>query len=138
MKGTMPSLLLIFIVLASAAEPQDPARRIEERFIAPCCWRESVAVHRSPEADKIRSEIRQLLESGKTEGQIVDFYVARYGERILREPRGSVSLWLRTVPLLALLAGALFVAGYIIHSRRKRAETTAVATLPPLPDLDDN
>jgi cytochrome c-type biogenesis protein CcmH/NrfF len=85
----------------------------------------------------MRGEIRQLAKAGKTEGQIVDLYVARYGERILREPRGRLSFWLRVVPLVVLIAGALLVMGYIVRARRRIPAVTPPETLPPLPDLED-
>jgi cytochrome c-type biogenesis protein CcmH len=131
------TLLLAAVATASAAEAQDASRRIEERFLAPCCWRENLAVHRSPEAEEMRAEILQLVKSGKTESEIVDFYVARYGERILREPRGGLSLWLSVVPMLVILAGALLVAGYIVRARRRLAEVAPAEALPPLPDVEE-
>ena len=82
---------LVFLAPLSltATETGAEARRIEARFVAPCCWRENLAVHDSPVAKQLRSEIERLVASGQTESQIVDEYVARYGERILREPRGA-------------------------------------------------
>jgi cytochrome c-type biogenesis protein CcmH len=130
-------LLFISVILAAQANAQDPSRRIEERFLAPCCWRENLAVHQSPAAEAMRNEIRQLVKSGKTEAEIVDFYVARYGERILREPRGGLSLWLTLVPVLAVLTGALVVASYILHSRRKLPKITPAEGLPSLPDVEE-
>jgi cytochrome c-type biogenesis protein CcmH len=121
-------LLLISVIVASAAEAQDPSRSIEERFLAPCCWRENLAIHRSPEAEAMRSEIRQLVQAGRTEAEIVNFYVARYGERILREPRGTLSIWLTVVPLVVLMVGTLLVMSYIVRARRRIPEVTMVVT----------
>jgi cytochrome c-type biogenesis protein CcmH len=130
-------LLLIAVALVSATETPDLSRRIEERFVAPCCWRENLAVHSSPEAEQMRAEIRELVKSGKTENEIVDLYVARYGERILREPRGRLFFWLTIVPVLALIAGALLVTSYIVRARHRVPEITRAAGLPPFPDVDD-
>jgi cytochrome c-type biogenesis protein CcmH len=104
------------IMLAAAAP--DPVRQIEERFLAPCCWRESVAVHQSPKAEELRAEIRQMVAAKKSEAEIVDHYVARYGERILREPRGLRSLWLMIVPLAALFVGGTALTVYLRHASR--------------------
>jgi cytochrome c-type biogenesis protein CcmH len=132
------SLLTLLLAASpiSFAADRVPSRRIEERFLAPCCWRESVAVHRSPEAEEMRAEIQELVKSGKTEAEIVELFVERYGERILREPRGGLSLWLILVPVVVLLTGTLLVAGYIAHARRL-PEVAPAAGLPPLPDIDD-
>jgi cytochrome c-type biogenesis protein CcmH len=104
------------IMLAAAAP--DPVRRIEERFLAPCCWRESVAVHQSPKAEELRAEIQQMVAAKKSEAEIVDHYVALYGERILREPRGLRSLWLMIVPLVVLVGGGAALAVYLRHASR--------------------
>src|ERR1700724_3351319 len=88
--------------MALVALERGDARQIEARFVAPCCWHEHLAVHNSPAADEMRAEIAALIASGRTETEIVDHYVARYGERILREPRGQGWLWLTLTPVFVL------------------------------------
>lgn len=61
-------------------------KRFQDRFLAPCCWQQGVVVHDSDIAKQMRAEIASMVTSGKSEEQIVDVYVGRYGERILREP----------------------------------------------------
>ena len=101
----MPTGLVVFVLvvpMALVALERGDARRIEARFVAPCCWHENLAVHNSPAADQMRAEIAMLVASGRTETEIVDHYVARYGERILREPRGQRWLWLTLTPVFVL------------------------------------
>lgn len=62
-------------------------------------------------ASDLRREIRRLLAEGKSDAQIYDFLVARYGEFALYRPRMSgktLVLWL--APLVLLLGGGLIVA----------------------------
>jgi len=104
--------------------------------MAPCCWQESVAIHRSEIAGEMRAEIARMVAGGRSEDQIVDFYVARYGERILREPRGSKRWWLTLVPLASI---ALATSGLVFFLRRQQnqpALAADAADLPPLPDVD--
>jgi len=115
------------VPLAAKTNP----REIQEKFIAPCCWRENLAVHRSPEADLMRAEIDRFLAEGKTDEEIVDHYLARYGERILRVPRGQRSWWLFSLPVAALAAGGVFLARYL----KKEAQSTPLPT-GPLPEFD--
>jgi len=131
----LQKLLLIVVALAAGKETPSTTRGIEERFLGPCCWRENLAVHRSPEADAMRAELRQLVKSGKTEEEIVAFYVARYGQRILREPEGSPAIWLQTVPLVVTALGLLLVTGYIVHAYRKKPRASP-AIGPVLDDVD--
>lgn len=73
--------MLLFLVTGLLTAPSaiaattDSVRTITERFVAPCCWRENLAVHQSPDAEKTRAEIVQLVAAGKTEDEIVEHYV---------------------------------------------------------------
>lgn len=125
-------------VLAAATET-DPVRRIEERFLAPCCWRESLAVHQSPKAGELRAEIRRLVAENKSEAGIVEHMVAQYGERILRVPRGRPSFWLLLIPLVVLGGGGAALAVYLRHAyRAPPEELPAGEPAIALPDLDDD
>ena len=58
-------------------------------------------------ASDLRREIRRLLEEGKTDDEIYDFLVARYGDFALYRPRTSgrtLILWI--APMVFLLFGA--------------------------------
>lgn len=131
----LPKLILMAFALASVNETALPTRRIEERFLSPCCWRESLALHRSPDADAMRAEVRQLLEAGKSEDEIVALYVSRYGQRILREPQGRPAIWLQTLPLVMTAIGFAFVTWYIVHARRRTPDATCADG--PFPDVED-
>ena len=120
---SIPYIRLACLSLACAAvfavQPGTPdLRQIEERFIAPCCWRENLAAHQSPEAEKMRAEVASLAGAGQTEAEIVEHFVARYGERILREPRGARSFWLTATPLAVLAFGAAWLVMYLSRVRR--------------------
>lgn len=68
-------------------------------------------------ASDLRREIRRLLSEGKTDQEVFDFLVERYGEFALYSPRKSgktLVLWL--APFLLLLAGG-FVGFRVIKKR---------------------
>ncbi len=74
--------------------------------------------------------IREQLEAGKTEKEITDFFVARYGDYVLMRPRTEgigLPLWLFP-PLLLLIAGA---TAYAFVRRRIRRATPAAPQLSP-------
>jgi cytochrome c-type biogenesis protein CcmH len=106
--------------------------QIEGRFVSPCCWRENLAVHDSQVAEQLRALITQMVESGRTESQIVDYMVARFGERILREPTGARFGFLTITPIIALGIGFLLVIRYLLHARHltlRESNTRAVLPL---------
>jgi cytochrome c-type biogenesis protein CcmH len=76
--------------------------------------------------------VRERLQAGDSDGQVIDFLVARYGEFVLLKPRFSLHtalLWLG--PAAVMLIGAL---GLLVLARRYRAVSgpaAAGATLTP-------
>lgn len=116
-------------------EPADLAKKLQARFIAPCCWSESVLVHRSESAAEMRAQIASMVDSGKSEDEIVAFYVGQYGERILLEPRGQKLTWLTAIPLVALGAGGVYLAKYL--RRPRPVETPVAATVTGVTVSDD-
>ncbi len=112
------------------------SRLVTDRLVAPCCWRENLTTHQSPEAEKIRAEIHALIAAGNDPEDIVDTYVQRFGERILREPGGFAFAWLVSIPLLVLIAGITLVITYLRKLSTKHPEA-GLRTLPQLPDDAD-
>ena len=73
------TLVLLWLALHPLAAEKNAVKRIRDRSLAPCCWQQSVAVHDSEIAKRMRAEIANMVADGKNEEQIVDLYVARYG-----------------------------------------------------------
>lgn len=68
-------------------------------------------------ASDLRREIRRLLEEGKSDTEIYDFLVARYGDFALYRPRTSgrtLILWI--APIVFLLCGT-FILVRIVRRR---------------------
>lgn len=128
-------LLSTFALAAFAASNPAEARRIQKLFIAPCCWSEDVAVHRSGAAEEMRVEIAKMVAEGRSEAQIVDHYVAIHGERILLEPRGARSFWLTITPVLVTLAALAALALIVRHMIRRRPSPQLAAAAGPPPDV---
>jgi cytochrome c-type biogenesis protein CcmH len=81
------------------------------------CQNETIADSPSDVAADLRRELRELLESGKTDDEIRDFVVARYGEFILFKPRFSGhTLWLWLAPGIMLIGGVL-IALRVVRQR---------------------
>jgi cytochrome c-type biogenesis protein CcmH len=83
-----------------------------------------------------RATIREKLEAGWGEQQILDYFVAQYGERVLAQPstRGlNVLVWV--VPPILLLAGAFGVWGFLRGQMRPGGARRAVA--PPSQAADE-
>ncbi len=122
-------VLMILAVSAVAAAwgqtNMDRARALQEKLIAPCCWSESVAAHRSEIAAEMRAEIARMVQEGRSDREILDFYKAKYGTRILMEPEGQLRLWAYTIPVLAVIVGLALVVWIIRRMVRPQPEATA-------------
>lgn len=81
------------------------------------CQNQSIADSPVGLAEDLRREVRDMLVAGKSDEEIRDFMVARYGEFILFRPRFSArTAWLWLAPALLLVFGA-FVAVRVIRQR---------------------
>jgi cytochrome c-type biogenesis protein CcmH len=66
--------------------------------------------------------VREQIAAGKTDREIIDYMVTRYGDFVLYQPPVKAStLLLWGGPALLLLAGALAMAG-VVRSRRRAPE----------------
>lgn len=136
--GVLALCALLFCSAARADDEAQRVKRIQERFIAPCCWSENVAVHRSETAAEMRTEIAAMVHAGKSEDAIVAYYVGQHGERILMEPVGQKSIWLRVMPFAALALAAVLLVMYLRRAIRPAAAPAAVTGTGPLPDVPED
>ncbi len=103
------------VLLFRAAQPPTLDARVHDvasQIQCPVCNGESVADSPSALAEQMRGVIRQKLEQGESEQQVIQYFEARYGDTILESPPASgftTLIWLP--PLLMLLVG-----GYLIFA----------------------
>ena len=116
---------------ADTAQIDKKAREIEDNLIAPCCWTQPVSGHYSEVAEKIRKEVREMVAAGKSRDEILDHFVAEYGERILAAPRAKgFNRLVYILPWLALILGAWLL---ILLLKKLRAPVPA-SDPAPVPD----
>ena len=69
------------------------------------CQNQTLADSNAPLAVDLRDQIREQLKAGKSEREVLDFMVARYGDFVLYRPpfkASTVALWVGPFVLLAL------------------------------------
>lgn len=84
------------------------------------CQNESLASSNAELAHDLRHEVYQLMAQGRTDDEIVEFLVARYGDFVLYDPPLRPSTYLLWFGPFLLL----FIAGFVLFrsvSRRSRA-----------------
>lgn len=110
------AVVVIVVGLWPRSEPvTGPAERADAlaaNIKCPFCSGESLFDSTSGVARDYRSLIDELIEEGKTDDEIFDAFVARFGASILLDPSGSgwgVLLWV--IPGLVAAAGVVAVLG---------------------------
>lgn len=89
------------------------------------CQNQSLADSNAQIAVDLRHEVLALMRQGKTNTEIKDFLVARYGEFVLYRPQVESKTWLLWFgPAVVLLAGGLVVVG-IVRRRSVRQRGSA-------------
>lgn len=127
MKRILPfaflALLALFPGAVSAKEAAPTAQDVvvEKRMVAiseelRClvCQNESLAGSRADLAQDLRREVRELLKAGKSDQEVKDFLVSRYGDFVLYEPPVKPTTWLLWGgPFVLLAAGLVALFAYL-------------------------
>ena len=136
MKPILAWVLAIAVMLGSSAayavQPDeimsDPAKEARARDLSRelrcmVCQNQSIDDSEAPLARDLRLLVRERIAAGDSDGQVIDFLVARYGEFVLLKPRlelHTLLLWL--LPPLVLAGGG---AALWMHSRRRARSAAA-------------
>jgi cytochrome c-type biogenesis protein CcmH len=129
----LPALLLAGLMGAAVAQEAKPLAEdpvleakvmsIAEELRCLVCQNETIAASHADLAVDLRKQIRQKLQQGQTQAQILDFMVQRYGDFVLYRPPVKSSTWLLWGGPFLLLAVA--VAALVLTIRRRRTVSAA-------------
>lgn len=134
MRRLLPFLLssLLALPVLAAIDPYQFSSEAERlRYLeftrdlrCPKCQNQNLADSNAPIAEDLRHELQRLLREGRTDAEIIDFMVERYGEYVLYQPRlerKTLLLW--GAPVAMLLGGMLVIAILVRRARRAAAAT---------------
>ncbi|NOK12380.1 cytochrome c-type biogenesis protein [Corallococcus exercitus] len=142
MNAVLVSLTLALSLATGQFAPQqaasDPLAPVQEARVqqlakklrCAVCQGLSVADSPSSMARAQLDKVRELVADGKTDTEIVDYFVARYGEWVLLEPRAEGFNWFVWLGPVVLVLGGLFV---ILKQRQPLPEGAAPAEAAPAP-----
>jgi cytochrome c-type biogenesis protein CcmH len=126
----MTAVLLMVLALhayANEAVPaaQDPAleqrvMRLTSELRCLVCQNQSLADSHADLAIDLKNQVRSQMRAGKSDAEIREFMVARYGDFVLyRPPLKSTTALLWAGPFVLLAAGGLAL-GFYLRRRRER------------------
>jgi cytochrome c-type biogenesis protein CcmH len=127
----VPPLLLVAILLmpiCSCAELTQT--EVSESLICYACPGEPLNIDRCGGGDRMRDDITRLINQGKSKPEILDYFVAQFGDSILTTvPKKGFNLVAYTGPFIALLVGVplalLIIRRWGSVGRRQAAEHDA-------------
>ena len=129
MKAILAMLLLVLSAHCAAREApsaaDDPV--LENRVIkltsdlrCLVCQNQSLADSHADLAIDLKNQVRNQMQAGKSDAEIRDYMVARYGDFVLYDPPfKSSTLLLWAGPFALLLVGLLGLAVYLRGRRRR-------------------
>ena len=108
-----------------AEDPKVEARLVEISQELRClvCQNESLASSHAELADDLRREVRDLIRQGKSDVEIKEFLVSRYGDFVLYRPEVKPLTWVLWFGPFLLLAVAAGFLGVYLRQRRAQAQT---------------
>jgi cytochrome c-type biogenesis protein CcmH len=112
-----------------------PARTLDQRVYevasqvkCPVCQNESAADSSASIAEQMRLVIRQQLQAGMSEQQILRYFAAHYGEQILlTPPQQGFNLLAWVMPVAIFLLGLLLVS-LVVHDWRVKGRMQLAAS----------
>jgi len=121
--------LLAGVVYAQGPVSDDQVNAIAKKLYCPVCENTPLDVCPTQACKDWRELIRQQLNEGWTEAQILDYFVSNYGTRVLAQPptRGFTALvWI--LPAAGVAGGGLFLWRLLRRwqARRPPAESVTV------------
>jgi cytochrome c-type biogenesis protein CcmH len=87
------------------------------------CQNQTIADSNATLAQDLRREVRDMIAAGKTDAEIREFMIERYGDFVLYRPRMTAQnflLW--AAPALLLLVGAIVLVRVV----RRRAQESEI------------
>ncbi len=101
-------LLSVFQHIYAVTEvSENQVRRIAHKLRCPTCQGLSVKESEAGLAENMKAKVRSMLSEGKSEAEILEVFVARYGEWILRSPEKkgfNLVLWITPGAIIILAA----------------------------------
>lgn len=116
---TWPALAVVEPYVFETAEKAGRYQHFTEVLRCPKCQNQNLAGSDAAIAADLREELRRLVAEGRSNEEIRDFMVSRYGEFVLYKPpvdRNTVALW--AAPAIFAALGFSVLGFLLVRNRR--------------------
>lgn len=101
---------------------------ISEELRCLVCQNESLASSRAELANDLREEVRKLIRQDKSDGQIKEYLVTRYGDFVLYKPEVKPLTWVLWFgPFLLLVLGVIGMSVYLRQRQATQSKTQVLS-----------
>ena len=135
----LASSFVVSVVYAQDGGPGTPSdndvNRVAKQLYCPVCPNTPLDVCETKACEDWRAQIRDQLSQGWTDQQIIDYFMAQFGERVLAEPqrKGFTSLvWF--LPLIVVLVGLGIVYEILRNWRKQKPVSVPAVSVPDIPE----
>lgn len=127
-----PLRLILFLVISAlawgtidtydfdTAEQRLRFQEFTQTMRCPKCQNQNLADSDAPIAKDLRGVLYELVQSDKSDDEVIDFMVSRYGEFVLYEPRLKGATWMLWFGPFLLLSIGFGVIVLLVRSRSSR------------------
>ncbi len=114
----MKKICFIFII-TFAYSNQELEIEIKQSLVSPCCWAGTIYdLDHNPEMEK---KISELIKSGYSKNQVLEYFVNIHGERVLAVPKAegfNALVWI--APIIALIGSLLFLSKFFSEQKYEK------------------
>ncbi|MCZ6831347.1 MAG: cytochrome c-type biogenesis protein CcmH [Gammaproteobacteria bacterium] len=104
----------------SSDELRERYRVLTNELRCPKCQNQNIADSNAPIAKDLRQQLHRQLHAGRSDAEITEYMVARYGDFVLYRPRWEgPTLWLWMAPLIFLVLAVLVFLGSVRRARAR-------------------
>ncbi|WP_238930405.1 cytochrome c-type biogenesis protein [Vibrio sp. S9_S30] len=123
----LPALARIEVYEFDSVEQEQLFKELGHTLRCPKCQNNSIGDSNAILAQDLRLKVYEMLKEGKTEQEIIDYMIARYGNFVTYNPPITVAtsiLWIG--PIGVLVIGFGFI---VLRSRRKPSRQDSVKSV---------
>ena len=114
------------------AYSEKEAQSIDRSLMCPVCPAETIDQAQVEISRQMKSVVREMLSQGASRDEVLDFFVARYGQEVLSAPPksgGNLVVWVvPIVGILAALAGGYLIIKSMVSRTSGRPAAAAMST----------
>lgn len=132
MRRVVLPLTLVFVsvlaLVAHAGNLEEDILHLQQKLLAPCCYKQILQIHESPQASALRREIRKRLAAGESPAVVEEDIVRRFGPEVRAIPKDFSLGWFGLWPFaFAIVGGAVLMIGRARRAKQAPATTAATA-----------